>query len=197
MRFWTQEEYEKFSKVVKKSAIKLAFDILFYTGIREGELLALTPADILPDRRLDINKNFAKLDGEELYLIPKTSKSNRKISIPEFLYDDIQKYLSKIYGIQKTDRIFYFTASALQKDIKSYAELAGLEPIRVHDLRHSHASLLINMGVNIKEISERLGHKSVKTTWDTYAHLYPDTDVKLAVDLNKLRRPDGSAEEQT
>ena len=68
------------------------------------------------------------------------------------------------------------------------AEKVGLPPIMVHDLRHSHASLLINMGVDIKEISERLGHESVKTTWDTYAHLYSDTDTKLAAELNKLRR---------
>ena len=142
------------------------------------------------------NKNYAKIDGEELFLIPKTDKSNRIISIPDFLYDDIQEYISKLYGIKNTNRIFYFTKSALQKDIKYYAEKAGLKPIRVHDLRHSHASLLINMGFDIKEISERLGHESVKTTWDTYAHLYPDTDTKLADELNKLRRF-SETEEQT
>ncbi|MBR1740260.1 MAG: site-specific integrase [Lachnospiraceae bacterium] len=141
MRFWTQKEYEIFSKAVQKSAIKLAFDILFYSGIREGELLALTPKDILSDKKIDINKNYAKIDGEELFLIPKTDKSNRIISIPDFLYDDIQEYISKLYGIKNTDRIFYFTRSALQKDIKYYAEKAGLKPIRVHDLRHSHVSL--------------------------------------------------------
>ena len=68
------------------------------------------------------------------------------------------------------------------------AEQAGLEPIRVHDLRHSHTSMLIDMGFDIKEISERLGHESVKTTWDTYAHLYPDKDTELAERLNELRR---------
>lgn len=61
MKFWTREQYEQFSNGIKKSAIKLAFDMLFYTGMREGELLALTPADILPDMRIDINKNYAKV----------------------------------------------------------------------------------------------------------------------------------------
>lgn len=60
MNFWTREQYEIFSSNIQKSAVKLAFDVLFYTGIRSGELLALTPADILPDKRLSINKNFAK-----------------------------------------------------------------------------------------------------------------------------------------
>lgn len=190
MRYWTQEQYELFSKGIQKSAVKLAFDILFYTGIREGELLALTPADIHPDMKIDINKNYAKIKGEELFLIPKTDKSNRTLAIPQFLYDDIQSYISKLYGIERNDRIFYFTKSALEKEIKRVAGKVGLDPIRVHDLRHSHASMLINMGFDIKEISERLGHESVKTTLDTYAHLYPDTDRKLAGELNKLRRPD-------
>ncbi len=190
MNFWTQEQYEKFSKGINKSAVKLAFDMLFYTGMREGELLALTPADILPDMRISINKNYAKVRGEELFLSPKTNKSKRKIAIPEFLYSDIREYLSKLYGITDKDRIFYFTKSTLDKEIKRISKKVGLKQIRVHDLRHSHVSMLINMGFDIKEISERLGHESVKTTWDTYAHLYPDTDKKLAGELNKLRRPE-------
>lgn len=189
MKFWTQEQYELFSSNIQKSAVKLAFDILFYTGIRSGELLALTPADILPDKRLSINKNFAKIKGKELFLEPKTPKSKRNISLPDFLYDDIQEYVSKLYGIQPTDRIFYFTKSALDKEIKHVAEKVGLPPIRVHDLRHSHASMLIDMGFDILEISERLGLESVKTTLDTYSHLYPEKDTKLAGELNKLRRP--------
>ena len=70
---------------------------------------------------------------------------------------------------------------------------------RLDFLRHSHASMLINMKVDIKEISERLGHESVKTTWDTYAHLYPDTDTELAERLNELRRSEDPErpEEQT
>lgn len=189
MKFWTLEQYEAFSKTIKKSGLRLGFDILFFSGIREGELLALTPADILPDKKLDINKNFVKIDGEELFLIPKTEKSCRKVSIPDFLYEEIRDYISKLYGIEESDRIFYYTKSALTKELKQGAKLAGLEPIRVHDLRHSHASMLINMGVDIKKISERLGHKSVKTTWDIYAHLYPETDDQLVSELNKLRNP--------
>ena len=159
MKIWTRDEYERFASQIDKSSMRLAFDILFYTGIRSGELLALTPADILPDQRLSI---------------------------------DIVGYVSKLYGIEPGDRIFYFTKSALEKESKRTAPKAGLEPIRVHDLRHSHASLLIEMGFDILEISERLGHESAKTTLDTYSHLYPDKDTKLAGELNRLRRPDAS-----
>lgn len=188
MKIWTRDEYERFANQIDKSSMKLAFDILFYTGIRSGELLALTPADILPDRRFSINKNYARIKGEELFLVPKTPKSKRTIAIPDFLYEDILEYVSKLYGIEPGDRIFYFTKSALEKEIKRTAPKANLEPIRVHDLRHSHASMLIEMGFDILEISERLGHESAKTTLDTYSHLYPDKDQKLADRLNQLRR---------
>lgn len=197
MNIWTQEQYEKFSNGIQKSSVKLAFDVLFYTGMRSGELLALTPVDILPTKRIDINKNYAKVDGNELFLTPKTDKGKRCISIPDFLYDDIEEYVSKLYGIGDNDRIFYFTKSALEKEIKRVADKVGLEPIRVHDLRHSHASMLIEMGFDALEIADRLGHESVKTTLDTYSHLYPDKDKKLAGELNKLRRPEPPEEETT
>lgn len=195
MNIWTQTQYEQFSSAIRKSSVKLAFDILFYTGIRSGELLALTPADILPSKRIDINKSYAKVKGDELFLEPKTPKAKRRISIPDFLYDDIQSYISKLYGIGKGDRIFYFTKSALDKEIKRVAEKAGLPPIRVHDLRHSHASMLIEMGFAPLEIADRLGHESVKTTLDTYSHLYPDKDQMLADRLNQFRRPETATEE--
>lgn len=197
MNIWTQEQYEQFSGCIQKSSVKLAFDVLFYTGMRSGELLALTPADILPSKRIDINKNYAKINGEELFLEPKTAKAKRCISIPDFLYDDIRDYVTKLYGIGKEDRIFYFTKSALDKEIKRGAEKAGLPPIRVHDLRHSHASMLIEMGFAPLEIADRLGHESVKTTLDTYSHLYPDKDQKLADRLNQFRRSTPPAQEST
>ena len=106
---------------------------------------------------MDINKNYAKVKGEELLLEPKTPKAKRCISIPDFLYDDIHEYISKLYGIGKGDRIFYFTKSALEKEIKRASEKAGLQPIRVHDLRHSHASMLIELGFTPLEIADRLG----------------------------------------
>ena len=197
MNIWTQAQYEQFSSAIQKSSVKLAFDVLFYTGMRSGELLALTPADILPSKRIDINKNYAKVNGEDLFLEPKTPKAKRCISIPDFLYDDIRKYVSKLYGIDKGERIFYFTKSALDKEIKRIAAKVGLPIIRVHDLRHSHASMLIEMGFAPLEIADRLGHESVKTTLDTYSHLYPDKDQQLADRLNQFRRAAPPTEENS
>ncbi len=188
MNVWTRETFEHVISFEKKSAYRLAFNILFYSGIREGELLALTPADILPTMQLDINKTFAVVKGEAVVLTPKTVRSRRKVAIPEFLYNEIFAYINKLGGILPTERIFLFTKSSLISEIKKISIMAGVEPIRVHDLRHSHASMLINMGEELLEISRRLGHESVKTTSDTYGHLYPDKDIKLASRINDLKR---------
>jgi integrase len=187
MNIWTQTEYETFSANITKQPLKLAFDILFYTGMRSGELLALTPADILPNKRINISKNYARMKGQDLILTPKTPKSKRQVAIPDFLYDDIKKYISTLYDVKNNERMFTFTKPTLVKAMNNGAKKAGLKHIRVHDLRHCHASMLIDMGFDALEIADRLGHESVKTTLDTYSHLYPDNDVKLAKALNKFR----------
>lgn len=92
-----------------------------------------------------------------------------------------------LYALIFTDRIFDFTKSFLLDEIKCISAIVGLNSIRIHDLRHSHASLLIEMDFNILMISERLGHKCVQTTWNTYAHLYPDKGRQIAFGLQEAR----------
>lgn len=133
-------------------------------------------------------QDLAVIKGEEIINTPKTIRSKRKVAIPQFLYDDINNYINKLGGIAPTERIFMFTKSSLGREFKRITALAGLESIRVHDLRHSHASMLINMGEELLEISRRLGHESVKTTSDTYGHLYPDKDIKLASRINDMKK---------
>lgn len=187
MQIWTLDQFEQFMGYNDKSAAKIAFDILFWTGIREGELLALTLGDFLPSLMLNIDKNFAVVEGEHLIKDPKNEWSVRCIAIPQFLYDEVMEYADGLYGLKTTDRLFMFTKSFLLKEIKRVAKRAVLEPIRIHDLRHSHASLLIEMGFNILMISERLGHKNVQTTWNTYAHLYPDKGKQIAFGLQEVK----------
>ncbi|MFA9465324.1 MAG: tyrosine-type recombinase/integrase [Velocimicrobium sp.] len=186
MQIWTLDEFKLFIGYADKSAAKVAFDILFWTGIREGELLALTLADFLPNLKLNIDKSFAVVKGVQIIKDPKNEPSVRCIAIPEFLYNEVQDYASGLYGLQQTDRLFMFTKSFLLKEIKRVANMADLNIIRVHDLRHSHVSLLIEMGFNILMISERLGHKTVQTTWNTYAHLYPDKGKQIAYGLQEV-----------
>lgn len=186
MKIWTQAQYELFISNVANPCYRVAYDILFYTGMRCGELLALTPVDILPDMQISISKNFAIVKGQPLILEPKTPNSVRTVSIPEFLYNEIQEFYSASY-IQLNNRLFEVPRITLAAYLKRAAKRVGLDPIRIHDLRHSHVSMLINMGVQPKEISERIGHSSIKTTMDVYGHLYPDAARNLADTLNQLR----------
>lgn len=96
-------------------------------------------------------------------------------------------YYNSLYEPIPSDRLFYFKKHYLLSEIKRVAKFAGLTPIRVHDLRHSHASLLIEMGFNILMVSQRLGHDKVEITWQTYAHLYPDKEKMLAPRLDTVK----------
>ncbi len=189
MEIWTLDEFEQFISTVDKPALKLAYEIMFWTGLRVGECISLTPKDIWPEKVIDVNKTSSRKNGEDRIYDPKTTKSARKVPIPEFLYNEIQGYINSLYEVKDTDKIFYFTKSTLNKNLDYYSERAGVKRIRVHDLRHSHASLLIEMGQPILLISERLGHENVQTTWETYAHLYPNKGVQLADELQKIRNP--------
>lgn len=107
MQFWTKEEYEKFSvAMMDKPMSYYAFEMLYWCGIREGELLALTPADFNFDRKtVRINKTYQRIHGQDLITTPKTKKSVRTVEMPEFLCDEMQDYLKSLYKVQKNDRI--------------------------------------------------------------------------------------------
>lgn len=187
MKIWTLDEYKKVIALEHKPAAYVAFEILFWCGLREGELLALTPADITEDKIIHITKTFVRVDGEDLITPPKTPKSIRDVPIPNFLYDEIQDYISKLYGIQPQDKLFYFTKGFMGREINRLSSKAGVQRIRTHDLRHSHASLLIDMGYSIFLVSERLGHENVETTMNTYGHLYPNKHQEMIDGLEKLK----------
>lgn len=181
---WNQEDMDKFLDAVSdKTEAKYAFFLMYWTGIRLGELLALNVGDLdMENKTLHINKSLNRVRGEDIISPPKTECSIRTIHLPQFVIDEMQEYCSKLYGRNKKDRLFTVTKSYLEKTIKRGADLANLKPIRVHDLRHSHASLLIQKGVNVVTISKRLGHESIQTTLKTYAHVFDDA-AKEAADM--------------
>ena len=187
--FWTKEEYEQFIAVVDKNDIYyIMFEILFWTGCREGELLALTPADVdVNGKTVNINKTYFRRGDRDIITEPKTENSVRTVTIPKFLADELREFLSRLYKHPENARLFPMTARALQVAFKKYTAKAGLREIRDHDLRHSHASMLINQGVQPLLIKERLGHGNIKITLDTYGHLYPNKQQELADMLNSKR----------
>lgn len=189
MLFWTQEEYQKFAfAVMDKPVSYYAFEMLYWCGIREGELLALTAGDFDFERgTVTINKSYQRIDGRDVITEPKTPKSNRVIKMPDFLVEEIKEYLSKIYGLQKNDRVFTITKNYLHREMTRGADEAGVKRIRIHDLRHSHISLLIEMGYSAVAIADRVGHESINITYN-YAHLFPSTQTDMADKLNNFRK---------
>ena len=159
MLFWTKEEYLKFAEVMMdKPQSYYAFEVLYWCGIREGELLALTPADFDLDKGLlSITKSYQRLKGRDVITDPKTPKSVRVIQMPQFLTDEIRDYLKSLYKVQPDQRIFEVTKSYLHHEMDRGAKEAGVKRIRIHDLRHSHVSLLIEMGFSALAIADRVG----------------------------------------
>lgn len=188
MLFWTKEEYLKFiDAMMDKPMLYYAFEILYWCGIREGELLALTPADFdFKKKTLRIDKSYQRLQGKDVITTPKTKKSNRVIQMPDFLCDEMQDYFKQFYGLEPDSRIFPLTKHTLKRGMAFGCKASGVKVIRIHDLRHSHVSLLINMGYSAVAIGNRVGHESVEITY-RYAHLFPTVQKEMADKLNVER----------
>ena len=188
MLFWTKEEYLKFADVMMdKPMFYYAFEMLYWCGIREGELLALTPADFDFEKcTVSISKSYQRLNGQDVITTPKTEKSNRTIVMPQFLVEEIQDYLNQLYGIGPDDRMFPITKSGLHHEMDRGAKEAGVPRIRIHDIRHSAVSLLIDMGFSATAIADRVGHESIDITYN-YAHLFPSKQTEMADKLNMER----------
>ena len=188
MLFWTNEEFKVFIEAMESRPVGYTvFMVMYYTGLRVGELLALTPEDIDFDRHIiSVNKNYQRLNGKEYIYPPKTEKGYRDVVMPQSLETCIRVYMDSIFGLQPTDRIFPYDKSYMGRQMKYGCEKAGIQKIRVHGVRHTHASLLIDMGCTPLLVAERLGHEKVQTTLDTYAHLYPNKQNEVAAQLNEF-----------
>ena len=186
MDFWTKEEYLKFIEAVKEKPISYyAFQILYWCGLRLGELLALCASDIdTKNKVLHITKSYQRIGGKDVITDPKTPKSKRDVSIPDFLCGELEQYLGMLYGYMPTDRIFQISKSYLHHEMDRGAKAAGVKRIRIHDIRHSSVSLLINMGFTAVAIGNRVGHESADITY-RYAHMFPSEQKEMATMLNE------------
>ena len=188
MLFWTKEEYLKFAEVMMDKPLSYyAFEMLYWCGIREGELLALTPANFDFDKNtVSINKSYQRLNGQDLITTPKTEKSNRIIKMPQFSADEMKDYLKMLYDVGENERMFAITKSYLHREMGRGSKEAGVKRIRIHDIRHSHVSHLIDMGFSAIAIADRVGHESIDITYN-YAHLFPSKLTEMADKLNMER----------
>jgi integrase len=193
MLFWTKDEYTKFSEAMMDKPISYyAFEMLYWCGIREGELLALTPADFNFERgTVSINKSYQRINKQDVITTPKTPKSIRVIQMPKFLCDEMQDYFKMFYSLDSDSRIFPISKNYLHREMARGSKATGVKRIRIHDLRHSHVSLLIDMGFTALAIADRVGHESIDITF-RYAHLFPTRQIEMADKLDMMRSEKGA-----
>ena len=197
MDYWTYDEYIAFREGVKdKSLSYICFEILYWTGMREGELLALSLADIdFDNKTISINRTYLRIEGKDVFTSPKTRKSKRKIPIPDFLCQELSDYIQSRYMLDADERLFPVTKSYLSHEMIRGCKITGAKKIRIHDIRHSHASLLINQGCDALMLADRLGHEKVSTTLNTYSHLFPHKQQELVHSLESLQATDSPTPE--
>lgn len=181
-----ESSLDDFLKYEKNENYKLIYTILFYTGMRRGELLALTWNDIdFRKKEINIGKTLdpkREKKKKEFYKnkkkdddTPKTNKSNRKIIVTENVIECLKQLKAKNF----TKPTEFVTLTTLKRHCDNNCKKINLLDFRIHDFRHSFASMCIDKNVPISILSSYLGHENITTTLDTYGHLYPNSQEKL------------------
>lgn len=199
--YYTAEEFCKYIAQAREKAVTVIdwgyyvfFSIAFYTGARKGEINALKWSDI-DGNILHIRRSIAqKLKGGDVETPPKNKSSYRDLQIPEPLMKILAEHKQRQQSSSKNFSGDFRVCggeqplrnTSIENHNKIYSTAAGLPHIRIHDFRHTHASLLVNEGINIQEIARRLGHSDVQMTWNTYSHLYPREEERAVEILNRI-----------
>lgn len=196
MQFFTYEEYLKFDSVIENFMHHVFFELLYFMGLRQGEAQALTWEDIdLKKGTVSISKTLTtKIKGEKWTISsPKTKNSTRVLPLTNKLINDLLELKKQASSYDDfTNKWFIFGNSlclpenTIQINKNKYCKLAGVKQIRVHDFRHSCASLLINKGASISLVSKYLGHANVSITLNTYTHMYKSELTEMTKILNNL-----------
>ena len=183
--FWTVEEFNAAMEYTPEP-FRTAFFLFFYSGLRRGELLALNIGDFdAASNTITVNKSLERIKGVNHIGEPKNKQSIRTVTIPSSVADMLNQYIKTIYEPSPNEPLWpTMSGDHLAYRLEQSALKAGVKKIRLHDLRHSHAALLIEMDVNILAISKRLGHKDIKTTLNIYGHLYKEHAEQIAQKLD-------------
>ena len=160
--YWTQDEFNKFLDTVNdRLDLRLAFVVSYWTGIRIGELLALTYQDInLEDKTISVNKSYQRLNGKGVLTSPKTSNSVRMITMPDFLVEEFREYYGQLNETMESKRVFKLEKSDLEHYMAYAIEKSGVNRISIYELRHSHKNMLVSIGADPQEIARHLGYSS-------------------------------------
>lgn len=181
MDILTEEQFKLFISNENNNIYKFFFQILFYMGLRKGECLAIKKEDVdLNNKTISINKTYNP--NYKIETLPKTIKSKRNLIMPEIIFNEMKNLIS---NTENDDYLFRDKIKATTLREKCQRNLKNahiIKQIRIHDFRHSFASMCINKGAPIHIISEYMGHKDIYTTLKIYAHLYPNSQ-KILIDI--------------
>lgn len=204
IRYYTKDEYAKFIEAVKKRAERIGtvtawgayvfFRLAYLTGARKGEINALRWSDIEGSYLWVRRSVTQKLKGERwVETPPKNESSVRRLQMPEQLVKDLDEHRERQKEAGGWSESLFICGgenpipdTTIEKINAECAKAAGVKKLTIHEFRHSHASLLCNAGVNIKEIARRLGHADVEITLKTYAHLYPTEEERAVGVLSEI-----------
>lgn len=195
VKVWTIEEADKFLKRSKDRKFFIGYVLAIYTGMRRGEIIGLRWHDInIENKTLTINQTLLYTNGNLHFSESKTKGSRRTITLPDFVIQSLKKHrirqnefklqLGKTYDDHDLVACSWngqpINPTDINKDFTMAIKLSGVPKIRFHDLRHTHATILLQMGENPKLVSERLGHAEVGITLNTYSHVLPNMQKDLA-----------------
>jgi len=204
LHYYTMDQFRAFIAVARAEAEAsdtmvtwgqyVFFAIAYYTGMRKGEINALKWSDV-EGNLLHVRRSVTqKIKGQSIVETPPKNKTSyRDLQLPLPLIEILDEHRARQqkndgwnvdFRVCGGDRCLSDTG--IENANAKYANAAGLPHIRIHDFRHSHASLLANEGINIQEIARRLGHSKIEQTWSTYAHLYPREEERAIAVLNKV-----------
>lgn len=188
----SEKQFQQFLLYEKDDLYKQIFKILFYTGMRRGELLALTWDDIdFENCKIIISKSFnPKVKSENT--TPKTDKSNRTIKMLDIVKESFL-FLKKKELKKPTS---FVTLTTLKRHCDNNANKINISDFRIHDFRHSFATMCIDKCIPINIISEYLGHENVSTTMNIYGHLYSNSQDKLITMLSENQRKQDQKQDQ-
>lgn len=179
---WSFEEYSIFYHSLENEQQKIVFNLMFWAGLRIGEVLALSPNDFTDDFKIVVNKNLVKLKKGYVVSTPKTHSSIRNVAIPRFLYYQVINYIRRIPFLENDEPIFFYNRYDIYYILNKQAKKLNLPHVSPHILRHSYASILLNLTKDPTVVSKQIGHANPQITLSIYSHMLPGEEVR-AVDL--------------
>lgn len=207
MRYLTLSEFQRVIACVDNMKARVAISLLYWSGMRKGELYALTWGKVdFRSQEITVDRSLQHIGYKDIVTATKTYEA-RTLKMPEQVMDDLKEYKNACYSSSDEDYLFpynrYFIPDAIRDaTIKANAAIEEenrdkgthvppITRVHVHGLRHSHASYLISIGVNVVLVSKRLGHEKVSTTLDTYSHFFPKDERDMLSTMNNDAKRDG------